>query len=70
MLNRIKFSIRMTKELNALGFRVGKERVRKLMQLHGIRDKERRKFVVTTDSNHRLNVAPDLAQRGLHNSIG
>ena len=60
----------MTKELNAMGFRVGKERVRKLMQLHGIRDKERRKFVVTTDSNHRLNVAHDLDQRGLHNSIG
>ena len=55
MLNRIKFSIRMTKELNALGFRVGKERVRKLMQLHGIRDKERRKFVVTTDSNTWVN---------------
>ena len=60
----------MTKELNAMGFRVGKEQVRKLMRLHGIMAKERRKFVVTTDSNHRLNVAPDLAQRGLHNSIG
>ena len=57
---------RMTKELNARGFRVGKERVRKLMQLHGIRAKGRRKFVVTTDSNHRLNVAPDLVQRGFH----
>ena len=51
---------RITKELNARGFRVGKERVRKLMQLHGIRAKGRRKFVVTTDSNHRLDVAPDF----------
>jgi putative transposase len=57
---------RITKELNARGFRVGKERVRKLMQLHGIRAKGRRKFVVTTDSNHRLDVAPDLIQRGFH----
>ena len=60
----------MTKELNARGFRVGKERVRKLMQFHGIKDKGSRKVVVTTDSNHRLNVAPDLFQRGLHKSIG
>lgn len=33
------------------------------MQRHGIRAKGRRKFVVTSDSAHRLPVAPDLVQR-------
>jgi putative transposase len=42
---------------------VGKERVRLLMQRHGIRAKDRKKFVVTTDSKHQLPVAPDLVQR-------
>lgn len=54
---------RMQKELQSRGFRVGKERVRKLMQEHGIRAKTTRKFVVTTDSRHKLPVAADLVQR-------
>ncbi|WP_155754012.1 IS3 family transposase [Burkholderia vietnamiensis] len=54
---------RMHKELLARGIRVGKNRVRKLMQQHGIRAKTKRKFVVTTDSRHSLPVAPDLVQR-------
>jgi transposase InsO family protein len=54
---------RMTKELCARGYRVGKERVRRLMQQHGIRARGRRKFVVTTDSKHSLPIAPDLLQR-------
>jgi len=54
---------RMHKELLARGLRVGKERVRLLMQRHGIRAKGRKKFVVTTDSKHQLPVAPDLVQR-------
>ena len=54
---------RMHKELLARGIRVGKERVRKLMQQHGIKAKTKRKFVVTTDSKHSLPVAPDLVQR-------
>jgi len=53
----------MHKELLARGARVGKERVRKLMQQHGIRARARRRFVVTTDSGHSLPVAPDLVQR-------
>ena len=40
---------RMHKELLARGVRVGKERVRLLMQQHGIRAKGKKKFVVTTD---------------------
>jgi len=54
---------RMTKELCARGHRVGKERVRRLMQRHGIQARGKRKFVVTTDSAHKLPVAPDLLQR-------
>jgi transposase InsO family protein len=54
---------RMHKELLARGLRVGKERVRLVMQRHGIRAKGKRKFVVTTDSKHNLPVAPDLVQR-------
>jgi len=54
---------RMHRELLARGLRVGKERVRRLMQCHGIRAKGKRKFVVTTDSAHRLPVAQDLVQR-------
>jgi transposase InsO family protein len=54
---------RMHKELLARDIRVGQDRVRKLMQQHGIRAKTKRKFVVTTDSRHSLQVAPDLVQR-------
>ena len=53
---------KMWKELVARGHRVGRERVRRLMQLHGIRAWCKRKFVVTTDSKHHLPIAPDLVQ--------
>ena len=54
---------KMCKELLARGIRVGKERVRKLMQRHGIKARGKRKFVVTTDSKHDLPIAPNLLQR-------
>jgi putative transposase len=54
---------RMWKELVARGIRVGKERVRKLMQRHGIKARGKRKFVVTTDSKHNLPIAPNLLER-------
>jgi putative transposase len=38
------------KQLLAKGLQVGKERVRRLMQQHGIRARCKHKFVVTTDS--------------------
>lgn len=55
--------LRMRKELLARGIRVGKDRVRKLMQQHCIKVRTKRKFVVTTDSRHSLPVEPDLVQR-------
>lgn len=42
---------------------MGKDLVRKLIQQHGIRAKNKRKFMVTTDRHHSLPVAPDLVQR-------
>jgi putative transposase len=54
---------RVWKELLARGIRVGKERVQKLMQLHGIKARAKRKYKATTDSNHSLPVAENLLQR-------
>lgn len=54
---------RTWKELLARGIRVGKDRVQKLMQQHGIRAKGKRRFKVTTDSKHDLPVAPNLLNR-------
>lgn len=33
------------------------------MQLHGIRAKGKRRFKVTTDSNHQLPISPNLPNR-------
>lgn len=54
---------RMWKELQDRGMRVGKERVRKLMKLHGIQARGRRKFVLTTDSKHNLPIAENVLAR-------
>ncbi len=54
---------KMWKELQARGIRVGKERVRLLMQRNGIKARGKRKFVVTTDSKHDLPIAPNLLNR-------
>jgi transposase InsO family protein len=53
----------MVKELNARGFQVGKERVRKLIKQRLIKANGKRRFEVTTDNNHNLRIAPDLVQR-------
>jgi putative transposase len=54
---------KMWKELVARGIRVGKERERKLMKLHGIKARGKRKFVATTDSRHNLPIAQNLLER-------
>ena len=54
---------RTWKELLARGLRVGKERVQKLMQRHGIRARGKRRVKVTTDSHHNLPIAPNLLDR-------
>lgn len=54
---------RMHKELVLRGIRVGRERVRLLMQQHGIRARHKRKWIATTNSNHSLPIAPNLIER-------
>jgi len=54
---------RIWRELVARGVPVGKNRVQKLMQLHGIRAKGKRRFKVTTDSKHKLPVSPNWLNR-------
>ena len=55
---------RIWRELVKRGIRVGKQRVQRLMQQHGIRARGKRRFrVVTTDSRHDLPIAPNLLNR-------
>lgn len=54
---------RMTEELKELGVDVGHRRVGRLMRENGICVVRTRKHKVTTDSNHRFNIAPNLLDR-------
>ena len=54
---------RMTEELKELGLNVGHRRVGRLMRQNGISVVRTRKYKVTTDSNHRFNIAPNLLNR-------
>ena len=55
---------RMWRELRQRGVRVGKERVRLLMQQHGLQARGKRRFrIATTDSNHTHPIAPNLLAR-------
>jgi putative transposase len=52
---------RITAELKRQGWKVGPNRVRRLMHEDNLLCVRKRKFVVTTDSNHGLKVYPNLA---------
>ena len=54
---------RIWRELRNNGVRVGKHRLHTLMQKHGIRAKGKKRFKVTTDSNHDLPIAANLLNR-------
>lgn len=56
-------SPRVYRVLKGLGERCSKSTVERLMREKGIRSKIRRKYKATTDSNHRLPVAPNLVKR-------
>lgn len=56
-------SPRMTAELNARGHECSENTVAELMRQQGIRAKAPRRFVRTTDSNHRLPVAQNVLDR-------
>ncbi len=55
---------RIWRQLRTQGIRVGKLRVQRLMQEHGIQARGKRRFrVMTTDSRHDLPIAPNLLNR-------
>lgn len=54
---------RMAAALRAMGYACGRARARTLMRLAGVAVKCRRRFKVTTDSNHKLPVSPNLLNR-------
>lgn len=49
--------------LQAQGFACSRHRVRRLMQVHGLRARRRRRYRTTTQSRHQLPVAPNLLAR-------
>jgi transposase InsO family protein len=53
---------RMTRELRRRGWEVGETRVRRLMREDNLLCVRKRKFVVTTDSNHARKIYPNLAR--------
>jgi putative transposase len=56
-------SPRMAAELNARGHECAENTVAKLMRQNGIRARAPRRFARTTDSDHRLPVAPNVLDR-------
>lgn len=54
---------RLVKELNARGVKTGAERVRRSLVRQGLRPVYRRRWIATTDSAHRLPVAPNVLDR-------
>ena len=56
-------SRRMSGQLRDDGYDVGRYRARNLMKKAGVSVKRRKKFKRTTDSNHKLPIAPNLLNR-------
>jgi len=56
-------SPRIVKALRQQGICCNRKRIVRLMQIHQIRAKTKRRFKVTTNSEHRLPVANDLVQQ-------
>jgi transposase InsO family protein len=53
---------RITPWIQRAGFVVGEEKVRRILRMDNLLAVRRRKFVVTTDPNHRFRVHPNLAE--------
>ena len=62
-------SPRVTVKLRKGGLRVGKNRVARLMSLHGLGARYKRRFRSTTDSSHSLPVAGNLLKRDFDVSV-
>lgn len=54
---------RISEEVEAHGASCGRDKATTLMRLAGVSAKQKRKFKVTTDSNHNLSVASNLLNR-------
>lgn len=54
---------RISMELKSRGEQCGRDKARTLMRLAEVTARQRRKFKVTTDSKHKLPVAPNLLDR-------
>ncbi len=57
---------RMTEELKEIGLDIGHRRVGRLMRENDISVVRTRKHKVTTDSNHKFNIAPNLLDRNFN----
>jgi putative transposase len=53
---------RITAQLRAEGRRVNRKRIARLMRLHGMQVRPKRRYVATTDSNHDGPIFPNLAK--------
>jgi putative transposase len=56
-------SRRMKRALNALGYPMSRNRARKLMREAGVQVRHRKKYKVTTNSNHKQPVFDNLVKR-------
>jgi transposase InsO family protein len=62
-------SPRVHAELLSRGFRIGKNRVARLMQVKNIQSRRKRKRQSTTDSRHNYPIAPNLLQQNFQAAI-
>lgn len=56
-------SRRIMKQLRKEGYDIGRYRIRRLMRKLDLKAKEPRRYKVTTDSNHKYPIAPNLLDR-------
>ena len=59
-------SPRITDDLHGWGYPVSRPRVARLMQVNDIRSKINRKFKVTTHSDHKLPISPNLLDQNFY----
>lgn len=59
-------SRRMAKALTKSGFETGRSAARTIMKRNGLKVRKKRRYKRTTDSNHKLPVAPNLLERNFN----
>ncbi|MGK9084196.1 hypothetical protein KXR64_02970 [Brucella intermedia] len=59
----------MARELQDLGFAVGRRRIALLMRENGMHARQKRRFRKTTDSHHAFRVAPNIIGRILPQQV-